>query len=376
MLDRGLDLFYRRALAAPHEEYVLVEVLDGNGNLLPVPRGNLAPDGGLLFLEGSSVNATLASRVSRTCTLIVDESLYPALPGGLLAPYGNRLRVTRGIRFADGRLYAWVIFTGRIQQPVLNPDGTCTVPAADRALEVAEAGFVVPQNSQVGATVTAEWRRLVSDALPDAVFGASDTFNLPVPALSWESDRAGAAEELSTSVGAFWYPLANGDFVQRRYAWTVAAPPIVTLRDGQGGLIMGSPSRDRDQVYNSISVSGERADGSTPVFAFAEDVDPDSATFVNGPFGRRNRPVRLQTPQTQGSAQSAANDYLRRSIGLFETWRWTQPVDAALELGDVVSLDAYGRTGIIQVVSAFNIPLEPGAMMNVQAHAQIVGGAE
>lgn len=376
MLPGGLDPFYRRALAAPHEEYVLVEVLDGDGNVLPIPRGSQAPDGGLLFLEGSSVNATLTSRVSRTCTVIVAEPLYPAGPGDLLAPYGNRLRVTRGIRFADGHTYAWVVFTGRIQQPVLSPDGNCVVPAADRALEVAEAGFVVPQNSQAGATVTNEFRRLVTDALADAVFGASDTFVLPVPALSWESDRAGALEEISTSVGAFWYPLANGDFVQRRYAWTVAGDPVVSLRDGQGGLIMGSPSRDRDSVYNSISVSGERADGSTPVFAFAEDTNPESATYVNGPFGRRNRHIRLQTPATPGSAQSAANDWLRRSIGLFETWRWTQPVDAALELGDLVSLDAYGRTGIIQVVSAFSIPLEPGGFMSVQAHAQIVGSLE
>jgi hypothetical protein len=374
MLPGGTDPLYRRALAAPHEEYVLVEVLDGDGNLLPVPRGSQAPDGGLLFLEGSSVNATLTSRVSRTCTLVVDESLYPAAPDDLLNPYGNRLRVTRGIRFADGRTYAWIIFTGRIQQPVLAPDGTCTVPAADRALEVAEAGFTVPQNSQVGATVSSEFVHLVSDALVDAVFGASDVFTLPVPALTWESDRAGAVEEISTSVGAFWYPLATGDFVQRRYAWTVPADPVVFLRDGQGGLIMGSPSRDRDSVYNSISVSGERFDGSTPVFALAEDLDPASPTFVNGPFGRRNLPVRLQTPQTQGSAQSAANDYLRRSIGLYETWRWTQPVDAALELGDVASLDAYGRAGIIQVVSAFSIPLDPGGMMSVQAHAQIIGG--
>lgn len=374
MLPGGLDPFYRRALAAPHEEYVLVEVLDGNGDVLPLPRRNRAPDGGLLFLDGSSVNATLTSRVSRTCTLVVDESLYPVLAGDLLAPYGNRLRVTRGIRFADGRVYAWIVFTGRIQQPVLAPDGTCVVPAADRALEVAEAGFVVPQNSQPGATVTNEFHRLVSDALTDATFGASDIFVLPVPALSWESDRAGALEEISTSVGAFWYPLANGDFVQRRYAWTVAGAPIVTLSDGQGGLIMGSPSRDRDGVYNSISVSGERADGSTPVFAFAEDTNPESPTYVNGSFGRRNQHLRLQTPTTQGAAQSAANDWLRRSIGLFETWQWTQPVDAALELGDVVSIDAYGRAGNIQVVAAFSIPLTTAGMMTVQGHAQIVGG--
>jgi hypothetical protein len=378
MLTGGLDPLYRRALAAPHTEYVLVEVLDGAGNVLTVPRANRADPAvnGLEFLPGSSVNATLSSRVSRTLSLTVDQSLYPDDPGDLLAPYGNRLRATRGVEFADGSRYAWTVFTGRIQEAVLAPDGTCVVPAADRSLEVAEFGFLVPTNSQAGATVNAEFVRLVSDALGDAVFGTSDSFAQTVPQLTWESDRAGAIDEMATAVGAFWYALADGSFVLRRYAWTVAGPPLLTLSDGVGGILMGSPSRDRSDVWNSIGVSGERADGTTPVFAVAQDANPASATYVDGPFGRRHRHVSLQTPQTQGSAQTAANDWLRRSVGLFETWRWTQPPDAALELGDVVSLNAFDRTGIIQVVSGFTMPLDPGDMMTVQAHAQIVGALE
>lgn len=378
MLTGGLDPLYRRALAAPHTEYVLVEVLDGDGNVLTVPRANRADPAvnGLKALAGSSVNATLSSRVSRTMTLVVDQSLYPAAPGDLLAPYGNRLRATRGIVFADGNRYAWTVFTGRIQEATLAPDGTCVVPAADRSLEVAEFGFRVPTNSQAGDTVFTEFVRLVSDALDDAVFGTSDVFTQTVPQLTWESDRAGAIDEMATSVGAFWYPLADGSFVLRRYAWTVPSPPLLTLSDGRGGVLVGSPSRDRSGVWNSIGVSGERADGSVPVFAVAEDNNPGSATYVNGPFGLRHRHVSLQTPQTQGSAQTAANDWLRRSVGLFETWQWSQPPDAALELGDVVSLNAFGRSGIIQVVSGFTMPLSPGDMMTVQAHAQIVGALE
>lgn len=378
MLTGGLDPLYRRALAAPHTEYVLVEVLDGAGNVLTVPRANRADPAvnGLEFLAGSGVSATLSSRVSRTLSLTVDQSLYPDDPGDLLAPYGNRLRITRGIEFADGNRYAWTVFTGRIQEAVLAPDGTCVVPAADRSLEVAEFGFLVPANSQAGNTVNAEFTRLVSDALGDAVFGTSDTFAQTVPQLTWESDRAGAIDEMATAVGAFWYALADGSFVLRRYAWTVAAPPLLTLSDGVGGVLMGSPSRDRAEVWNSIGVSGERADGTAPVFAVAQDANPASATYVNGSFGRRHRHVSLQTPQTQGSAQTAANDWLRRSVGLFETWRWSQPPDAALELGDVVSLNAFDRTGIIQVVSGFTMPLDPGDMMTVQAHAQIVGALE
>lgn len=376
MLTGGLDTLYRDALAAPHTEYVLVEVLDSAGNVLPVPNGSEGLDGGIKFLSGSSVSATLSSRVTRTLSLEVDQSLYPEAPTDLLAPYGNRLRAYRGIQFADGNRYSWQVFTGRIQDAILAPDGTVVVSASDRALEVAEAGFVVPENSQVGHTVNAEFIRLVSDALNDAVFGASDTFYPTVPQLSWEDDRAGAIDEMATAVGAFWYALADGSFVLRRYAWTVPGAPLLTLSDGVGGVLVASPSRDRTDVWNSITVTGERADGSLPVVAFAEDNNPDSPTYVNGPFGRRHRTINLQTPQTQGTAQTAANEWLKRSVGLFETYRWTQPPDAALELGDIVSLNAFGRSGIIQVVSGFTLPLEPGAMMTVQAHAQILGALE
>lgn len=374
MLPGGLDPLYRRALAAPHTEYVLVEVLDGDGNVLPIPAEHTSPTGGLLILAGSAVSATLANRVARNAQIVVSQDLYPADPDDLLAPDGNRLRISRGISFADGSYdYAWIVFTGRIQQPELNPDGTCVVPAADRAQEVQEAGFLVPENSQVGNSVPAEFRRLIIDAVPHPVFGVSDTYAQTVPQLTWDSDRAGAIDEMATTVGSFWYPLADGSFVIRHVPWTVPGDPVVMLRDGVGGILVASPSRSREDVYNSITVTAERLDGSVPVFAVAEDTNPSSPTYVQGRFGRRHRTISLQTPATQGSANSAAQDYLRRSIGLFETWRWEQPVDAALELGDVVGLEAYGRSGIIQVVSGFTVPLDTQTMMSVQAHAQVVG---
>lgn len=375
MLAGGTDGLYRTALATPHTQYILVEVLDGNGNVLPLPAESVGEDGGLL-IESGIISATLTSRVTRNLTIFVDQSLYPADPGDLLAPYGNRLRVTYGLKFADGGRYAWTAFTGRIQRPILTPDGRVAVPAADRANEIIEAGFVVPENSQAGDSVNSEFVRLVSDALGDAVFGASDTFFQTVPLLEWSTDRAAALDEMATSVGAFWYALADGSFVMRKYPWTVAAAPVVTLSDGPDGIIQGSPSRDRSDVYNSVTVTGERADGTTPVVAFSEDNNPASPTYVSGPFGRRHRTINLRTPQTQGTAQTAANAWLRRSVALQETWTWNQPPDASLELGDVVTLNAYDRPGVIQVISGFTLPLEVGGIMTVQAHAQVIGALE
>ena len=184
MLPGGLDTTYRQALTTSHSPYLRIDVLDGAGNELPIPADRVGEDGGLQYMNGS-VSATLNSRVTRHLDLTLDETLYPYGEDFLLAPYGNRIRAWRGIRFADGNFYRWVVFTGRSQFVTTTPDGSLTLSAADRANEVHEAAFVRPENSSVGNTVYEEFVRLVSDGVPDATFGTSDPFALTVPQLTW-----------------------------------------------------------------------------------------------------------------------------------------------------------------------------------------------
>ena len=365
MLDRGLDPMYRDALATSHQAYVKVEVLDGLQNVL---------ESDLVFTAGS-VTATLTSRISRTCTLTVAEDLYPFDPDGLLAPYGNMIRATRGIEFADGTRFDWVVFVGRIQDTTLNSDGTCTVQADDFAADVLENRFVAPQNSLPTNTVTEEAVRLITDGFAPAQFTGVETFAIPVRTRTWQLDRGQALDEITTSVGAFWYPVADGRFTLRRYPWTVFNPPVVTYSDtgSQGAVSASSSARSRSDVYNSLTVTGERLNGDAPVYALAQDTNPDSITYVGGSFGRRHQMLRLQTPGSQGSAQGAARDNLSRLISLVDVWRWEMAVDAALELGDTVQLNVHGRTGIIQVVAGMRIPLDLSGSMTVTGRSRIVG---
>lgn len=364
MLTDGLAAMYRAALATSHEPYLLVEVLDGSQNVL-------ASD--LVYVAGS-VSATLTNRVARTCTITFDESLYPYAPTDLLAPYGNMLRATRGVQFADGTRYAWVVFVGRIQETTLAADGTCTAYAADFAADVIENRFIVPENSQAGSLVSAEVTRLISDGFASATFGGFSVNDIPVQPLTWQLDRGQALDELATSVGAFWYPLADGTFTLRTYPWTVASTPVVTYSDGDGGSVISSTaSRSREDVYNVLTVTGERLNGDDPVYATAADNNPDNITYVGGNFGVRSQLLRLQTPGSTPSAQAAANDNLRRLVALVDTWDWEMTPDAALELGDTVALNVRGRSDIIQVVASYIMPLDLSAPMRVIGRSQIVG---
>lgn len=354
---------YREALATSHQPYFLIEVLDGFQNVI-------ATD--LVYL-GGSVNATLTSRVARTCTLTFDESFYPYEPDQLLAPYGNMIRAWRGVEFADGSFYAWVVFVGRIQQTTLNADGTCSVYAADFAADVVENKFVIPTNSQAGTLVSTEVQRLISDGFPQAAFEPFDIQDIQVRPLTWQLERGQALDELATSVSAFWYPLATGRFMLRRYPWTVPSAPVVTYSDGDDGSVYDSTSsRSRENVYNVLTVSGERLNGDPAVYATATDTDPNSPTRLGGGFGVRSQLLRLQTPGTQGSAQDAANNNLNRLVALTDTWEWDMTPDAALELGDTVSLNVRGRSDIIQVVASYRIPLDLSGPMTVQGRSQVV----
>lgn len=379
MLDGGLDPTYRAVLAGPHEMVVRVEVWDGLGSKLSGwelvwdEYGRKLTDEGLPIL-GGGVSASLTNRVTRNLNLTVHEDFYPWEETDLLAPYGNELRVFRGVRYGNGEEVVFPVFRGKIQSADLSTGGTCEIDAADRAQDVDDAGFMAPYNSSKGVNVLSQFQELITDAVPDAEFGPSDTFWQTMPALTWESDRGAALDSVGLAAGAFWFCLPDGRYVLRRVPWANSGAPTVTLKDGEGGVINEAlPSRSREGVYNSTTAVAERTDGSEPTYGTSQDVIPSSPTYVAGKFGRKHKMLRTQAAGSQQAAAGAAADYVRRARSLAQTWSWSQTADAAMELGEVVSLDVRGRAGMIQVVSSFSMPLDPNTQMTVTGRTQIAG---
>ena len=368
MLSGGTDGLYRDVLAAPHTLAARIEVWSDVD-----PVGVLLYED-LPFLTGA-VTATLQSRVARQLDFTIDGSFYPVTPDGILAPYGNVVKAFRGVELGDGSTaYMWQVFEGRILDTSLTSEGVVSVRAADYGADVVAFAFESPENSSAGVPVPAEVQRLIASALPNAAFEGFDSYTELVSPLAWESDRGAALDELATSVGSFWYALADGQFTLRRYPWTVSAAPVISIRDGEGGIITGwTVARSREQVFNSVVVTGERLNGEGPAYAVARDITPGSPTEYGSHFGVRVEHLRLQTPGSTGAAQTAANDALRRDVALLEAWDWTQAPDAALELGDVVQLNIGTQAReVIQVVEAFTLPLDLSGSMAISGRSLIV----
>lgn len=382
MLAGGQDPFYRRILASGHGLYARVEVWSRDGQrldtMLPAMQRNTwladIPSNGLVFMDGN-VSASLNSRVARTLSLSVPSYLYPRDPSDLLAPFGNEIKAYYGIQLGDGSdKYVWQVFRGMIREVQLSSDGTCIVNCSDRAAEVQDVNFVSPQNSVPTNTINEEWQRVILDAVPNATFGTSDTFGKLVEPLTWEFERASGLDEMASSVGALWYPVANGDFVIRRYPWTVMSTPIVEWSDGQGGTVNAwSVRRSREAMFNVVTVTGERLNGDDPVYATASDETVGSPTYVGGNFGVKSIVTRLQNPSTQGGAQGAAEALLRTYIAPIEEWSLSTAPDGALELGDTGMVLVDGRNDP-QVVTGFSLPLGLTGDMTISTRSVVVGG--
>ena len=323
-------------------------------------------DAGVPIGQGS-VSATLTSRVARVCSLSVDRTLFPATPAGLLAPFGNYLKIYSGIRGWGGPDYVWQVFEGRINDITMTSDGTVSLTAVDRAGDIQDAYFGHPFQSEAGTLIGQQYRTLILGALPDATFGAFDgNAEITTPALTWENDRASACDSLAATGNMFWYPLANGDFVLRQVAWTAAATPVAVLTDGVGGVLFDwSVGYSRTNVANGIIVNGELTDGSAPVYGTAYDIDPTSPTYINGKYGQKTQFYAVQGAATAGQATTLANAYLKTSKALTDTWTAQMSPDASLELGDAVVLEgSFGgqdvRKSSVQTVTGFTLSLIPG----------------
>lgn len=373
----GLDAQYRDALSRSHTVYNRVDVLARDGTVLKT---------GLPFVDGS-VRATLSSRVARTLNLTVDRSWFPLLAngsvdtGGLLAPFGNRLRAVRGIRYGDDSIVQFPAFYGRIEQVQMARDGSVSISGNDLAADVVDAQFETPESSIPTNTISTEFRRLVTEALPDATFGRSDLTGIKIAPVAWQNDRAQALDDMSATVAMLWYPLADGSFVQRLTPWTNPGQTAsITLADGTGeargtfgSIADWTITVSRTGVYNSVVFTSERQDGTPPVFATVRDTTPTSPTYYLGNFGKKPLLVQNQTALTQSQCVQAARSNLKQATAITQTW---DPVsitpDASLELGDLMTMSADGAVST-QVLTGFTLPLrETGNMsLSLRAYAPV-----
>lgn len=327
-----------------------------------------SPTSGVFFdlpIAGGQVTVDSTSQVRRTATLTADPTYWPARPTDLLAPFGAEATIEYGIVLSTGAV-EWVPLgrfsldsTSRVR-PV-SGDAGITVDLVDRAQRVAEDRLDAPQQTVAGATCVAEIRRLIQETLGVGVAVIDLTGSTQVAAqMEISRDRwSDGIEKLADAIAAETFFDVNGQGVIRPQP-TLTGPPVWTITTGatDSSLVTVKEKLSRDGVYNRVVASGQRTDGTAPVYAAVSDTDPTSPTYYGGPFGKKPRFYSSPLLTTVPQCSAAAMALLDRVRGLGVQIEMETLVNPALEAGDVILLVQDGIT-TTHLVDKVTVPLTP-----------------
>lgn len=317
-----------------------------------------------LPLTGGSVEADAKSQVRRTASLdIGDPTLWPADPYAALSPIGSELAIEYGI-IVPGRLEPeWVpLIRGPIQtasgkQPAT---GTLGIAVADRSQPIAEDRLSVPTQTVEGATCVAEISRLITETLPNAAIIDQTGSTMICPVIDIDKDRwSDGVEAIADAMAAEVYADQLGRFVIRNTP-TLDDPPVWLIDASiTGVLISADRELTREQTYNAVVVTGERTDGTPPVWAIVTDDDPASPTRYGGPFGRKPRFYSSPLITTTGQAIAAGQALLARVKGYVATVKVEAIPNPGLEPGDVVIVVPPAGPPQTHILDTAPCPLHP-----------------
>lgn len=321
-----------------------------------------------LYVTDGAVDVDGDANVRRRCSLTVADSkgaLASVGPLDPLSPYGNEIRLYRGIALTAGDEVA-PLGTFRIASTKAVDEGTIEVTGFDRARSVQRARFVTPYIVKANRNYATAIATLVGSRLPGVVTDFMTTSEVtPVLIFDQASDPWKAATDMAQSIGAelFFDPL--GVCVLRAQA-DLDDPVVASYVSGETATILSIENALSDEPgYNGFVVDGEPPD-LPPVHVVQWDTEPDSPTYPYDGYGEVPFFLRSQMITTVSQANRAAAAGLLRERGGTEQLTFEAIPHPGHEAGDVVNV-ARSAMGIDDnyLVQSFSIPLSAAGTMNV-----------
>jgi hypothetical protein len=417
---RAASARFLAAVTRSHQLATRVDVLVNGDTVLQ----------GLAVSEGSVTIDRTADVRGRCSITIADPALVPSLATDLLTPYGNELRIWRGVRLptsfttqtatvvteapsnaglpftmsvsqvgGDAQIggnppvgvvqtESTVIVSGRVETldemvslgvfriqsfSVDDPGRAIKVEGFDRSQAIREAAFDDVYTVTAGTRYADAIKALILDVLPATQFNFFDS-DASSPLLVFddvnEGGRWAAATSMAESLGCELYFDGDGICVLR-YTSTASISPVLTVTDGDGGVIVaGSKAWSRDGMYNAVVATSSNPTAEAPVRGFAADVDPTSPTYFYGSFGKKIRRYASPFIATQAQAESAALSILQQSLGASQSLKFTLAPNPAIEPGDVLTVRR-GQLGVNDdvVVDSVTIGLKADSAMEADVRS-------
>lgn len=343
----ALDAAYGRVLWAPVCRVTPIRNGVAGGALVPV-EGRLRSD------------ARSWPRTELTVTLPTDVT--PSTTTTPLSPYGDRVRVDVEV-IAGGESHEFTVGTFDVHTADINrPQGTIDVSAVSSEARVNEDRYTDKTATPAGTSssvVVGIVSRTLGASLPVTIAVTSDPV-LAAGAFPLDGDVWPTVEAIADAAGWDVYFDADGALVLRDTPRK--GTPTTTLTTGDGGTLTGYTSR-RQWAYNRVGIVYEENAGAAPArrVGLWEDTDPNSATRVDGPYGRHTRrdvvPVDPGKLPTQAAADAAALDVARRAAAPFRSLELRAIPAPWVEPGDTVRVAMLGGLVEDHVVESIEWPL-------------------
>jgi hypothetical protein len=319
----------------------------------------------LPFSDGA-VTVDRGSKTRRSLSLTVPDPKYlPRVEADTLAPYGQQLVVSRGIRFTNGA-EEWVpLGTFRINEPggdeLLGP---VSVTGASMECAVIDDKFPSPMTTRGYGGCVDAIEALIRQTLPSATIVnlTAGARNPACAVATWDAgaDRWDAVVQIALAMRAEIYVDAQNRFVIRDLPDLINGSVAWDIADGEGGnLISSARSMPRTGVYNAVVASGENAaSGAAPVSGFAKDLEPTSPTRWGGPFGRVTKFISSALWTSAADCTAAAEYALFDATAPNVQTSLESLPNPALEGNDIVRLSHVGRKERY-LVQSLTVPLTP-----------------
>ena len=372
-------------------------------------------------ISGSvEVDARRTSRRTVEVTLAATDGLVPGVNPSALTPYGNELHVWRGIRIPTsvqvpktyaGLQTAFATFTTLANAFVTFTDLEATLLVeVDRDEWVPQGVFFLTDvdiDSSTGATLTLRgtdrslrivrnrWTdkyETINNDRPDEVIGALLSNRWPevqtdfpviekqVPkrvfGLDAEDDPWTNAQDIATAAGYDLYFDQSGVAVLRPTpAYDVMEPQETYEENSEAMVLSVARGLNNERSYNMVVVIGEGTRQNQVFRARVQDLEPDSPTYIYGPYGRYPLVYNTSGILSDEDAADTAAGLLAKTKGLVEAFEWTQIVDPSLDAGDYIRVtNSLANVSRSFVIDRLTVPLGPGEAMSAVARTLRIDG--
>lgn len=357
---------FKNALLQNHVAIAKAEIWNQSQKLIDLP------------ISSGSVSCSVATAPRRICNVSLVQArtnnLVPNTGFDYLTPFGNEIRLYRGIQFSDGSTEYVPLGVFEITEVAINDSNAgiqIEINGEDRSLIISRNKFIDPYQMASG-TLESSITALLQNRFADITTNfptTNVTINQVILGSDNNKDPWKSAVEICELVGFDLYFDVFGVATMRQFPTVDGGVVVATYIENDNTRIT---SLDRNissrETYNGIIyvVQGSRV--ATPIQVQVWDEDTTSPTYRFGAFGSSPKWIESPLLQTEEEAIKAATALLNKYLGAQEMLSFESVVDPTLEPNDVLYVKTIGsKVDRLVIIESIDIPLGSEETMTVNA---------